>query len=73
MVTLTGKFILAETSLCLICLSHQMHGFLANASSLQLFAMALPGDLDQDLSWFPKQYPRDATSREEEFVLTLIF
>ncbi|CAG8183037.1 unnamed protein product [Penicillium nalgiovense] len=31
-----------------------MHGFLANASSLQLFAMALPGDLDQDLSWFPK-------------------
>jgi hypothetical protein len=26
-----GKFILTETSLCLICLSHQMHGFLAKS------------------------------------------
>jgi hypothetical protein len=32
-VTLTGKFILTETSLCLICLSHQMHGFLAKSPS----------------------------------------
>ena len=40
-VTPTGKFNLTEASLCLICLPDQMHGILANASSLQVFVMAL--------------------------------